>query len=127
MRCATGWCGDAMNSLRKLVAMLGVMAGILGILAALFVRDWIALTPDITAEPEPSSEGLRAIGVVGGVICVVAALAIWRAPRLSGLALAVGALALVQGLGYTPFTMLPIGFAAVAAGLALMVGFTGED
>jgi hypothetical protein len=116
-----------MNSLRKLVATLGVMAGILGILAALFVRDWIALTPDITAEPEPSSGGRLVIGVVGGVICVLAALAIWRAPRLSGLALAVGALALVQGLGYTPFTMLPIGFAAVAAGLALMVRFTGED
>ncbi len=115
-----------MDSLRKLVMMLGGLAGLLGIASALFVLDWITLAPEITAPPSPPDDGARTMAVVGGIICLLAALAFWRAPRLAGVALVIGTVGMYYGLGYTPFTMLPIGFAALAAGLALWLGFTDE-
>lgn len=125
-----------MDGLRKLVAMLGALAGILGIALALVVLDWItlspALSPDLSAAPNAvsppasggASGGLRAVAILGGVICIVAALALRRAPRVAAAGLVAGSAALYVGLGYTAFTMLPIGFAAIAALLAVVLAFS---
>ncbi len=115
-----------MNSLRKLVAMLGGLAGMIGVFAALFVVDWFVLTPELTADVSPPDDSLRWIGIAGGVLCMAGAAGVWRAPRLSGVVLALGALAMVNGLGYTPFTLLPIGFAVTAAALAMVIALSAE-
>ena len=116
-----------MDSLRKLVAMLGGLAGVIGLAMAVVVLDWLVGTPEITASAPPADPSARVLAIGGSLLCLAGAAAIWRLPRLSGVALAVGTLGMVNGLGYTPFTLLPIGFAVVAAGLALLVVLNGED
>lgn len=115
-----------MQSLRKLVAMLGALGGVTGILLTVFVQDILALPMELTAATPPQAAAPSMLAIAAGVLCVLGALAIWRAPRLAGLVLTLGALGLVQGLGYTPFTLLPIGFAVVAAALALVVALNPE-
>lgn len=133
-----------MHSLRRIVALLGGFAGMIGAAMALSGADWARLTPDIPPDDPlaaapvvsvlaPDLARLFALG--GAALCLIGAGAIWRAPRRAGLvgpdalawvALSVGVLGLIKGLGYTPFTLLPIGFALVVAGLAVIIVLGGE-
>ena len=113
-----------MGSLRKLVAALGGLAGAVGLLQVIILRDWLVLSPELTASPDAAPTSQRWLGFASGLLCLIGAVAIWRAPRLSAVVLSLGALGLLQGLGYTPYTLLPIGFAVMAAGLALVLALS---
>lgn len=110
--------------MRKLIAALGGMAGAIGILQVVLLQDWLGLSPELTAVADAAPTPQRGLGIASGLLCLIGAVMIWRAPRLSAVVLSLGALGLLQGLGYTPFTLLPIGFAVMAAALALVLALS---
>lgn len=104
--------------------MLGGLAGAIGLLQVLFLGDWVALTPELTAPALVEPRGANILAIGSAAICMLGASGVWRAPRLSAIGLSFGAFGLVQGVGYTPFTLLPVGFAVVAAGLAMVLAIS---
>ena len=118
--------------MKQAALVLGIIAGVLGLLMGISVAGWIALTgwldgqvPDAVHQPQ-NAQLLRVVGVVSPLLAIAGgAMAVLR-PMAAALLLAVSAGTMVWAFGFGFFSMFPVSMCALAAVLALTGGASRE-
>ncbi|MBU2992816.1 hypothetical protein Q4555_03575 [Octadecabacter sp. 1_MG-2023] len=117
--------------MRNAAAILGIIAGVMGIFVGLFGYGWVTLTNEV---PEASQLGMfERPGFVqfasfAAPLACIAGGAMAKARALwGGIALLIGAGLFYAAFGFNVATMFPIGFAGLGGILAIAAGKPDED
>jgi len=117
--------------MRSAAAMLGMIAGIIGIFVGMFGYGWVQLTEQV---PEAGQLGLfehpgfvQFASFIAPLLCIGGGAMARSRALWGGIAMVLGAAAFYFAFGFNVATMFPIGFAGFGGLLAIAAGKPDEE
>ena len=117
--------------MRNAAAVLGIIAGVMGIFVGLFGYGWVALSEQV---PEASQLGMfekpgfvQFASFAAPLLCIAGGAMAKARALWGGIALLMGAALFYAAFGFNVATMFPIGFAGLGGLLAIAAGKPDEE
>jgi len=117
--------------MRNAAAVLGMIAGLIGIFVGLFGYSWVELTERV---PEAGELGMfenpgfvQFASFIAPLLCIAGGAMAKSRALWGGIAMLLGAGAFFEAFGFNGATMFPIGFAGLGGLLAIAAGKPDEE
>ena len=113
--------------MKNAAVILGIIAGVLGMIVGFFVYGWVEFVDWFSAEtgvdaleqPE-NAQQLQIVGFVAPILAIAGGAMSNPRPLIGAILLAVSSAGMYWGLGFGVFTMFPIAMSALAAVLGIL-------
>ena len=117
--------------MRNAAAILGIIAGIMGIFVGLFGWGMVALANEVPEAGEwltfDNPKFIQFASFIAPMVCIAGGAMAKSRALWGGIALLIGSALFLAAFGFNGFTMFPIGFAGLGGILAVAAGKPDEE